>query len=74
MVQLNKGAIVTLAICASMTGGIAGSAITYIAFPKMEPTLSDLDLKASLKKQLHLHEKGAADKAASDKAVKDFMK
>lgn len=57
-----------------MTGGIAGSAITYIAFPKMEPTLSDLDLKALLEKQLHLHEGDEADKAASDKAVKDFMK
>ena len=57
-----------------MTGGIAGSAITYIAFPRMEPVFADRDLKALVEKQLHLHEMDEADKAASDKAMKNFMK
>jgi hypothetical protein len=74
MVQLNRGTIATLALCAFMTGGITGSAITYIAFPKTEPAVSDLDLKALLEKQLHLHEKDEADKAAGIKAMTDFMK
>lgn len=65
---MSKTNLIVIMVVVALSGALAGSAVTYLFFPRTDP-----ELKALLQKQLSIAEKDQADKAAAEKAMKDFF-
>lgn len=65
---MNSTKLTVIVVVVAISSALVGSGITYQFFPRTDPELKEL-----LQKQLSIAEKEQADKAAAEKAMKDFF-